>query len=218
MNRSNVYRYLRTLVDTCWLEYDEESRKFRIGAKPIQIAGASLQQLDLRTIARPFLEDLAEKTGLAVHLGVLDYSSIVYIDKVESNSPIQMRSRIGMTAPVYCTAMGKVLLSTLSLSNIKNLIGDDLPRRTSNTITSFNKLLEDINRIRENGYSIDLEENEVGIGCVASGIFGYDDEMIGAVSISTLIQNLTPNIEKFSAYVMRCSNQISQSMGYSHKY
>jgi len=206
MNRSNVYRYLRTLVDTCWLEYDEESRKFRIGAKPIQIAGASLQQLDLRTIARPFLEDLAEKTGLAVHLGV------------ESNSPIQMRSRIGMTAPVYCTAMGKVLLSTLSLSNIKNLIGDDLPRRTSNTITSFNKLLEDINRIRENGYSIDLEENEVGIGCVASGIFGYDDEMIGAVSISTLIQNLTPNIEKFSAYVMRCSNQISQSMGYSHKY
>ncbi len=88
MNRSNVYRYLRTLVDCGWLEYDLETFRYRIGGKPLQIAGVSLQQMDLRTVARPFLEALAEEPCLAIHLGVLNDNSVIYIDKVESDSPI----------------------------------------------------------------------------------------------------------------------------------
>ena len=122
-----------------------------------------------------------------------------------------------MTAPVYCTAMGKALLSTLSPTQVKSLVGDEMPLRTSHTITTIEALLEDLDRIKKRGFAIDLEENEDGIGCVAAAIFGYDHEFIGAVSISTLIQNLTPNIEIFSTQVMRCSKRISQSMGYIQK-
>lgn len=219
MHRSNVYRYLKTLVDCGWLEYDTETYRYRIGGKPLQIAGASLQQLDLRIIARPFLQDLVGETCLAVHLGVLNESSIVYIDKVESNSPIQMRSRPGMMVPVYCTAMGKAIVATMNAQEVKDLLGTNFPRRTPNTITTIEDFFIDLKRVQELGYAIDNEENEPGIGCIGAAIYGYDDEVIGAVSLSTLIQNLTPeNINLFSDRVKRTANRISQSMGCHHKH
>ena len=214
MNRSNVYRYLKTLVDCGWLEYDPETYRYRIGGKPLQIAGASLQQMDLRTVARPFLEDLAEETCLAAHLGVLNDSSIIYIDKVESDSPIQMRSHPGMTAPAYCTAMGKALLATLGPQEVTALMGEALTQRTPNTITTIKGLLADLERVRERGYSIDQEENEPGIGCIGAALYGFDNDVIGAVSLSTLIQNLTPvNTVVFGKKIMKTASHISQSMG-----
>ena len=214
MNRSNVYRYLKTLVDCGWLEYDPETFRYRIGGKPLQIAGVSLQQIDLRTIARPFLEELAEETCLAIHLGVLNENAIIYIDKVESDSPIQMRSHPGMVAPAYCTAMGKAMLATLSPQMVTSLFPDNLPQRTAHTITTPKGLLTELERVRTRGFAIDQEENEAGIGCVGAAIFGYDNELIGAVSLSTLIQNLTPeNTELFGRRIMKTASRISQSMG-----
>lgn len=214
MNRSNVYRYLKTLVDCGWLEYDPETYRYRISGKPLQIAGSSLQQMDLRTIARPFLEDLAEETCLAVHLGVIYESSVIYIDKVDSNSPIQMRSRIGMTVPAYCTAMGKALLATLSRQEIIDLLTGPLEQHTPNTISTYEELFFDLERVKEQGYAIDQEENEIGIGCVGAAIIGYDNKVIGAVSLSTLIQGLTiENTAFFSKRIMETASRISQKMG-----
>ena len=214
MHRSNVFRYLKTLVNCGWLEYDTETYRYHIGIKPLQIAGSSLNQLDLRAIAHPFLKELVDETCLAIHLGVLNGSSIVYIDKVENNSPIQMRSRPGMMAPVHCTAMGKAMLATCNTQTVVSLIGEDLHRYTPHTITNIEDLLEELKKIQECGYAIDNEENEMGIGCVAAAIFGYEDDAIGAVSLSTLIQFLTPeNIGLFSSRVMKTASRISQSMG-----
>jgi IclR family KDG regulon transcriptional repressor len=219
MNRSNVYRYLKTLVDCGWLEFDPETYRYRIGGKPLQIAGASLQQMDLRTIARPFLEELAEETCLAIHLGVMYETSVIYIDKVESNSPIQMRSRPGMSAPAYCTAMGKALLATFDPQEVSVLLAGSFTRRTPNTITTIEELSVDLDRVRERGYAIDHEENELGIGCVGAAIYGYDNNVIGAVSLSTLIQNLTPqNKIVFGKRIMKTASLISQSMGCNHNH
>jgi IclR family KDG regulon transcriptional repressor len=219
MHRSKVYRYLKTLVNCGWLEYDIETSRYRIGGKPLQIAGASLYQLDLRTIARPFLQDLVEETCLAVHLGVLSGCSIIYIDKVENNSPIQMRSRPGMMAPAHSTAMGRALLANYDYKTVTELMADNMPQCTPNTITRIEELLADLAKVQERGYAIDQEENEIGIGCIAAAIFGYDDEAVGAVSLSTMIQNLTPeNIDKFSTQVMNTANRISQSMGCHHNH
>ena len=214
MNRSKVYRYLKTLVNCGWLEYDPDTFRYRIGGKPLQIAGVSLQQIDLRTIARPFLEELAEETCLATHLGVLNENSIIYIDKVESNSPIQMRSHPGMASPAYCTAMGKALLATLPHHQVVSLVSDTLFQRTPNSITSIDALLADLDQIHLRGFAIDLEENEPGIGCVGAAIFGYNNEVVGAIGLSTLIQNLSPeNTVLFGSHIMKTASRISQSMG-----
>lgn len=218
-HRSNVYRYLRTLVECGWLEVDSETYRYRIGRKPLQVAGASLGQLELRTIARPFLEDLAAETGFTVHLAVLLDDSIVYIDKVESNSPIQMRSRPGMTMPSYCTGIGKALLSSISPQRVRSLLDGKLLCRTPNTLTDMEDLIADLEAARLRGYALDMEENEEGIGCVAATLFGYDDAVIGSISVSTLIQNLTPeNIPDYGERVMHVASRISQSMGCHHNH
>ncbi len=215
-HRSSAYRYLRTLSKCGWLEFDRETKRYRIGSKPLQLTSALLQQLDLRTIARPYLEELVQSADcLAVHLGVLNESSIVYIDKVESNSPIQMRSRPGMTAPLYCTAMGKAILSTMIPQQVQSLLEGSLTERTHNTIKDMPTLMEHLNNVRERGYSLDLEENEVGIGCIGAPINGYANEVIGALSLSTLIQELTPpRIQEFSERVVYSARQISKKMGW----
>lgn len=220
MNRSNVYRYFQTLVDMGWLEHDTESpNKFQIGCKSLSIGNVFLENLEIRSVARPFLQELAKESCLAVHLGLLNNSSIVYVDKVESDSPIQMRSKIGMTAPAYCTAIGKALLSTLTPYQVTNLVGENYSQLTPNTLTTINDLLEDLKQIRERGYSIDLEENEKGIGCVAAVIFGHNNAVIGAVSISTLLQNLNPDaIDYYADKVMKCARMVSQGMGCSAIY
>ncbi len=203
-----------------WLEHDSENpNRYQIGHKSLSIGNVFLENLDLRSVARPFLQELAKESCLAVHLGIFNNSSIVYVDKVESDSPIQMRSKIGMTAPAYSTAIGKALLSTLTPYQVTNLLGENYSQLTPNTLTTINDLLEDLKKIRERGYSIDLEENEKGVGCVAAVIFGHNNAAIGAVSISTLFQNLNSDaIEYYAEKVMKCAHSISQGMGCSEVY
>ncbi len=89
-----------------------------------------------------------------------------------------------------------------------------MTQRTPNTITTVEALLADLDRVRERGYAIDQEENEAGIGCVGTAIYGYDNDVIGAVSLSTLIQNFTSeDTLLFGRRIMKTASRISQSMG-----
>jgi IclR family transcriptional regulator, KDG regulon repressor len=213
--RSNAYRYVTTLCEDGWLKKDPETYRYHVGWKTLQIAGASLQAIDLRTVARPFLERLAEETCFTVHLAILTGASIMYIDKVESNSPIQMRSRPGMTAPCYCTAVGKAMLATMPPGEVRKLLKDvPLTRRTAYTLTTMEDLLDDLSLISERGFSLDSEENEENIGCVGAAIFDYDNEMVGGISVSALIQQLDKNYIGFlGREVKKVASEISQSMG-----
>jgi DNA-binding IclR family transcriptional regulator len=216
--RSNVYRYLTTFCEYGWLEKGQDSSRYYLGCKVLQIGGAYLQGLDLRNIARPFLEDLAHETGLTVHLATLSGDSILYIDKVESNSPIQMRSRLGMTAPCYCTAMGKAMLAALEPALVSDLLINPLLPRTANTITDKSRFIEHLDQIRRCGFAVDNEENEEGIGCIGASIKNFEDQMIGGLSVSTLIQFLDQDsILELGQKVRNAAYSISQRMGYRQR-
>jgi len=218
--RSNAYRYATTLCEDGWLKKDNESSRYLVGWKTLQIAGASLQALDLRNVARLCLESLAKETGFTVHLAILTGTSIMYIDKVESDSPIQMRSRPGMTAPCYCTSIGKAMLASMEPSTVRKLLHHEpLPPRTRNTITNLEDLLGNLALIKRQGYALDCEENEEGIGCIGAVILNYDDKMAGGVSISALIDQLNNNdIDALGRKVMQVARDISQSMGCHHNH
>ena len=89
INQSTSYRYLTTLCEYGWIEKDETSYIYRLGNKALQLAGAYLSQMDLRSIAHIHLQKLVEETNQTAHVGILSGDQILYIDKVESNSPLQ---------------------------------------------------------------------------------------------------------------------------------
>ncbi len=213
VHQSNIYRYLTTLCEEGWLERDD-SFHYRLGRKSLQLSSASLQQIDLRQIAHFHLQRLAEETRQTIHLSILSEDQILYIDKVESESLVQMRSIPGMVAPMYCTAMGKAILASMTNSTIRKIMQGKLKPRTSNTLVSLDALITDIELTRRRGYSLDNKEFEDGIGCVGAAIYGYDDQILGALSVSCLYHLLTTEkINILGEKAKLTASQISQSMG-----
>jgi IclR family KDG regulon transcriptional repressor len=218
VHQSNIYRYLTTLCESGWLERDDTYR-YHLGRKSLQLSGASLNQLDLRAIAHVHLQKLADETQLTIHLSIMCEDQILYIDKVESESLVQMRSLPGMVAPMYCTAMGKAILATMPNSLVRNLMDGKLKPRTPNTLVTMDALMENLEKIRKCGFSVDNKEFEEGIGCIGAAIYGYDDQILGAISVSSLFQLLSSGKISFLGEKVRVTaSQISQSMGCLHEH
>ena len=214
INKSNAYRYLSTLCDQGWLERDDDTFHYRLGKKSLQLSGSFLYHLDLRAIARVYLQRLVEETHQTAHISILSNDQILYIDKVESNSPIQMRSFAGMVAPLYCTAMGKAILASKPVNQVSELVGGKLTKKTGHTLTTIDELITDLEKTIQRGYSFDNEENEMGISCIGAALYDFNDQVIGAISISAMTQSLDQDtIETFSAKVRQTASQISQAMG-----
>src|SRR5699024_8246068 len=144
-----------------------------------------------RQIARPYIEQLARDVNEVVHVCIRDGDSVVYIDKVESNRTLRMFSQIGKRAMLHCTGVGKVLLSGLSNERIQDIIlHTDLTKFTEATITSSEDLFAEVENIRENQFSLDREEHEDGIYCIAAPIKDYTGKIVAAFSISGLWNEL----------------------------
>ena len=183
MPKSTTHRYLATLLELNLAERNDTDR-FRLGTKVIELAGSFLASSDIRKESEPILEEMAKKTGETVHLAVPSGSEVVYIAKVESRHTLGMFSHIGTRLPMHCTALGKSILAFSRPDLIQTVLSEPLQSRTPNTITSNEALREELVLIRSQGFAVDNEENEVGICCVGAPILNYTGKAIAAMSIS----------------------------------
>jgi DNA-binding IclR family transcriptional regulator len=180
--KSTTHRYVATLLALGALHRDAAGH-LRPGTRLVALAGAFLKDDDLRQVAAPLLEDLVALTGETAHLGVPVDSSMVYIEKVESPHSVRLVSQVGARVPMHCSAMGKALLAHLGEAEAAALLAGPLERRTPNTLVG-EALREELRLVRERGYAIDDEENEIGVRCVAAPVLADGDEPVGAVSVS----------------------------------
>jgi len=136
LHKSTVHSLLKTLQAHGYIDQNADSGKYRLGLKLVERGNLVLHSLDVRTVARGHLLDLSRKTGLTVHLVILDGKEGVYIDKVEGTSGIVMYSRIGRRVPIHSSAVGKVLVAFQSEEVIRNILdGYEFVPHTPNTIT-----------------------------------------------------------------------------------
>ncbi len=190
MPKSTTHRYLATLVALGLTERDGTDR-FRLGTKVVELAGSFLANSDLRREGSAVLEDLAAKTGETVHLAVPSGGEVVYIAKVESIHALRMYSHIGARLPMHSTSLGKAILAHLPAARIDEIILAPLTARTARTITSARELAAELERIRQQGFAIDDEENEIGVCCVGAPVFDYMAAPVAAVSISGPITRMS---------------------------
>lgn len=164
----------------------DERHVFRLGSGLFALANEALEKIDLRSTAGPHLDRLNQEVGHTVHLGVLEGDKVVYIDKRESLNPVRLWSRIGNEAPVYCTALGKVILAQLRDKERQRIVdGVSFERLTENTVASAEELTVQLEEAAELGYAVDHLEHEPFVNCIACPIFGADGQVLGAVSITT---------------------------------
>jgi len=171
---STTHRILDTLKNWGYVEQDPKTQKYRLGLKLLALGMAKLHQIDLVREATPYLGELAKKCNETVHLGILEGANVFYLAKEESSQTIRMISYVGKRAPLYCTALGKVLLAHLPLVERNMLLNNTtFFKLTENTITNKKKLEEELNTIEEESVGFDKEENERDVRCIAAPVKNY---------------------------------------------
>lgn len=184
VHKSTAMRLLRTLEAGRFVRR-EDVHHYRLGSALFDLAHQALEDLDVRGVARRHLVALGEISGHTVHLATLEDDQVVYIDKVDSQHPVRMYSRIGRRAPVHCTAVGKVLVADLPAQKRRRFAEQlDYPKLTTNTIDSAERFLTELDRVRAQGYAVDRSEHEDFIHCVGAPIRNHRGEVVAALSLS----------------------------------
>ncbi|SEW02912.1 transcriptional regulator, IclR family [Aliiroseovarius sediminilitoris] len=188
--KATLYRLLQTLTSQGMLSYDEERQTYAPGIRLVRLAHAAWSQSSLAPVARPFLDDLSAEIGQTIHLAQLDGGQVLYVDKRNAATPIDMFSQAGKIGPGYCTGVGKAMIAFLKPEAREDAIKrQSFFRHTDNTLTTAEALRTELDTIREDGVAFDREEHEVGINCIAAPILSSNGRVIGALSITTSRQD-----------------------------
>jgi IclR family transcriptional regulator, KDG regulon repressor len=213
MSKGTVHRILASLEHHRLVEQDSESKRYRLGLRLFEFGSRATAQIDYVRLVEPYLQQLASQTGETTHLAILDDGTILYVAKVDGWHSLRMPSQIGKRLPTHCTALGKVMLAGLPDVNLRQIIkGHGLVQLTPNTLTSLERLKSELEAIRRHGYSVDNEELELGLRCVAAPVVDSNGDVVAAVSISGPTTRITTsNVAKLAPLVVACCDAISRN-------
>lgn len=193
LNKSTAYRILATLEAQQYLVQDPLTRLYRPGLKVLQLGFTALNSLEVRQIARPHLEKLAQALDETVSLAVLDGFRTVYIDRIRNQSIVGVMLGIGSSLPAHCTALGKVLLADLAAGELDTMLTThDLRAYTPKTITTPEVLRVALATIRQQGYALDDEELSAGLQAVAAPLYDQTGRVVAAVNVTGTTLNISP--------------------------
>lgn len=217
LNKSTVHRLLASLINMDYVKKESNSDKYQLTLKLLNLGEALLDQVDIVTIARPFIQHLAEFSEETVHLVQMEGTNMVYIDKVENySSSVRMVSRVGVEKPLFCTAVGKAMLAELEDDQVKDIWEHSyIQKFTPKTIVKFDDFLAELQTVREKGYAIDNEENELGVRCIGATIKKYTGNAENAFSISAPISRMSDDrIDVLAVEVLKTKEELSKAFGF----
>lgn len=176
LNKSTTFGLVNSLAALGYLIQNEENQKYSLGPKILFLANSLKMNHVLIRIAHPYLEELVYKYHETAHSAIQSENSVIYLDKVESDSSFFINTQMGVKNYMHCTGVGKCLLSYKTEEEIDRLLSFPLQAKTYNTITQRDALLKELRLSRLRGYSMDNEEIEIGLSCVGVAVFkGYHD-------------------------------------------
>lgn len=217
MTRSTTHRYISTLESMRYLVQDRTSRKYRLGVRVLDLGLAVLNSMELRDVARPFMEQLCERSGHTVNMAVLDGQDIVYVERVRSRSGIDLHLFVGSRLPAYCTSMGKVLLAYLPKAQLDTVLdGTHFEQKGPRTITSREALMVNLQMVRQLGVAMNDEELARGLRSIAAPIFGQNGAVVAAVNMAVHATELSFQqvLNELGPMLIETTTQISAHLGF----
>jgi IclR family KDG regulon transcriptional repressor len=213
--KPTLYRFLLTLVELGYV-YRDENDQYSLTLKMFSIGSKGLAHMDLPQVARPIAEDLGSVLHETVHMGILDDDMAMYILKIESRYTIRMYSRVGKRIPLYCTAIGKILLSEMEDSQRDLLISSmDFVPFTRNTLLNRERLLAELDQIRLQGFAEDNQEHEDGVRCIAVPIRDHNGMIVAGMSVSwPVFRFVEAEKERYVKTITARALSISLLLGY----
>ena len=217
VHKSTVFRILNTLEKEFWVQQDPKTGYYRLSFGLFELGSSVANSLDFYKLSIPHLERLVSTTKFTTHLVTCDNGKVLYLNKLESsNELITQPSKVGYKVLMHCTAVGKVMLAYFDRVEIEKVIEKHgLPRFTPNTFTEKEALLKELEVIRGQGCAIDNQEIQEGLRCIAAPLFAFHGKVMGAISISGLIGDITEQtIPVLKEHVIQAAKNISRDLGY----
>jgi DNA-binding IclR family transcriptional regulator len=212
---STVHRFLANLEGAGFLNCGSDS-VYHLGIACFAIGQAALGQLDIRRVSLPYLRELNQQTRETIHLTVRHGLSAVYVEKLDSPEQLRIHSRIGASVPLYCTAVGKVMLAYMPDDEQERVLPQlALKRLTPNTVGNLQELEAELSRVRKNGYACDLEEHELHIRCVAAPIWDHAGAVNASLSITApMVRMAVTRLRQLAPLIQTAGLQISRELGH----
>lgn len=210
---SSLHNILQTMVTAEVVIVDDELR-YSIGPRTVALAFRTVQSLDVRTLSRRPLQELAREIGDDVYLGLRVGHRVIYADRVLGTQRVSLDIRLGEPLMLHSTATGKLFAACDQLLGAQ-VLGGKLPRTTPHTITDPLQLQREYARILVAGYSKSNQESYEGVVGYAVPIRSSANEVVAAVHVSVLVTRATKAHERALLEAARtCAEQIQKLLGH----
>lgn len=184
--KATLFRVLRSLARQGMLGFDAGNGTYVPGVRLLRLAHLAWRQASLAPLARPHLDALSRRLGETIHLAQLDGAHVLYVDKRNAATPVEMFSEAGKVGPAWCTGVGKAMLAFLPEATLAALLPQmSFHAFTAATLTDPAALSADLALTRARGYALDAEEHEPGILCLAVPVLSASGRMLGAISVTS---------------------------------
>jgi IclR family transcriptional regulator, KDG regulon repressor len=213
MHKSTVHRLLATLEKRRFVQRDPVTGIYKPGIRLLQMAYLTLEDINIRQIAIPFMRSLVEQYRETVDLAILDENDVVFVDAIESPQRVKLAASPGQRLPAFSTASGKAILAFMPEKEAKAIREQNnhqfKPFRSLSQIEFF----EDLNLTRKRGYSVDMEELEQGIHAVGAPIMGVKGVPIASIAIAGPAYRLARDLmDKIGPKLIATAQEISKEV------
>lgn len=217
ISQTTAYRILNTLVRLEYLNYSEDTKRYKLSRKLLTLGFRSLNEHNLLETVLPRLRDLRDQVKETACFGVLGDEKGIFIEQAQGNHTFRFILSPGKSFDLHCSAPGKAIMAYLpNTVRDRYLSYMTFTRHNSRTITSYEAYLEELEKVRKIGYAMDNEEELSGVICVGAPVFNYTGYPCGAIWISGPKDRLSKEVIKESALCIKdVARSISLELGYS---
>lgn len=210
---TTALRIANTLALEGFLRRDDN--RFYLGPQLIYLGSSALAGTDLRDVAQPVLAKLAQVSDETAHLAIPSGLKSLIVAVCDSPHPLRAASRPGTLTDLHCAATGKVFLTWLLLPKLEQIVAaGPLAARTTNTLVTVEALRSELERTRARGYSLDNEEFNYGVRCLAAPVFGAEGAVVAAIGITaSALRFTTQRTPEMAGYVQAAAREVTALIG-----
>ena len=214
LNISTVHRILGALSAIGLVEH-QAGGFYRLGLRWMEYGNLVRERLQIRDVARPFIEQLHEQIGEPVNLAIRDGDEIIYLDRAAANAArVRVFYRVGSRAPLHLTSLGKLFLAEETAEQIAGYAKrTGLPGNTEHSLTRLSSLNQALKSVHENGVAFDNEEAELGLRCVAAPVRDDQGNLVAAISVSSPTDRFSEHEAVWVPALKACADDVSRALG-----
>jgi IclR family pca regulon transcriptional regulator len=211
--KSSLYRIVKDLAQMNYLRYDMQSKRYYLGTRVLSLGFSLLQSMELREIARPYLETLSRECNMTANLAIYDKDEMVYVERIRVPGIRPFNVGVGNRIPLWNTAVGRAFVAHLDQKKINKMLNE--ARLCSEIKFDEDRLAETLSEVRKNGFALNNQEFQLGILAVAVPIFSASG-VEGAINLVGEPENLSIDTLRnhYAPKLMRIGKELSKALGY----